>query len=94
MNTAPTPSVIVRHIRTKDHRPDRRVRWGTGGMINANAPTLCGAPGTVDDTDRKTHAHCMKTPHVPCFKRALEETCLACAEVALMGVPAAKTVTV
>ena len=53
---------LVRHVRAKTYRPDRRIVRRLSQMTDGGA-TLCGAAPTVDDWDRATLAHVAR--HAP-----------------------------
>ncbi len=79
---------MIRHVRTKGYRVDRRYRMG-GMYLTKGGPTLCGAAEGAHDFDRKNaeatvhHARVLADRPELRVHETAAELCTAC--VAAMG---------
>ena len=71
----------TRHIRTKPHRIDKRMRMAMKRKINANSPTLCGAEGQYEDTDIDSAKHVLQYKDIPKLAHWSEDLCPDCVDV-------------
>ncbi len=77
---------MIRHVRTKGFRVDRRYRMG-GVHMTAGGPTICGAPAGPDDCSRKnaeaTIQHAAQLAGYPAMRvhTTRKELCPTCVAV-------------